>query len=399
MNTLIPQNSSEQIRKKPFIFSGSFDPWTYGHDSVVRDFFELFPERKLIIIVADNPQKKTLFSPEQRKSMIEKELQKWGARISVEIYGGVISNYAYENGAQAIIKWVRDAKDFDYELAISQANSYFSGNIKTILIPQIVSESQKVSSSVTKILQSYGADISTLVSPMVREALRMKTRGQMVVWVTWGTGSGKSTVCRDIQKFAQRKNIVVHNIDVDTLVYDLYQKPNSPLTHQIRQEMLENFPPEIIQWDETVNRRILWDIVFSDGAKKGILEGILWEAFLYMLQQRIQSIDTPGIILLDWALFVEYWKTHICDENMILVGVPEQIQKERILNRDGLTRIQAEKRMHHQISYRERKKSIAEAQSTSSERLFLETDGENQDIRGIYKTLSDKYTHIQKSFL
>lgn len=69
--------SIEEHSSKPFLFSGSFDPWTYGHESVVRDFFELFPEKQLIIMVADNPLKKSLFSPQQRKYMIEQSLISW----------------------------------------------------------------------------------------------------------------------------------------------------------------------------------------------------------------------------------------------------------------------------------------------------------------------------------
>lgn len=177
MNTkFLPEHQETYSPHQAFIFPGSFDPWTYGHTSVVEDFFKIFPQGMLLILVAKNPKKQYLFSPEQRKILIENSLQKYGEYIRVEIYDGVVSEYAYLHQARAIIKGVRDGTDCAYEIDIARANTYFSSKVQTLLLPQLNQQAQNISSSTVKTLFDYGADTHTFISAPVREALRMKQR-------------------------------------------------------------------------------------------------------------------------------------------------------------------------------------------------------------------------------
>ena len=399
MNFQILQESKEEtFAQKPFIFSWSFDPWTYGHESVVHDLFEIFPEAYLIILVAKNPKKQYLFTLEQRKNLIETALQKYWEKIKIEIYDGVVTQYAYLHQARAIIKWIRDEKDSAYEIEIARANTYFSWKVHTLLLPQLDTQVSEIRSSVTKVLFDYGADTTWLISPMIREALRMKKRRQFLVGITGGTGSGKTTLSRKLEEYSREKELPIYHIELDTIVYELYQKPETPLQRNIRSQMLQLFSREIIDADDTLNRKILADIIFSDTVKKQQLEKILGEAFLYMLSQKVQSITTPGIILLDWALFVEYQKTDVCDENMILMWVPENMQRERILSRDMLSPEQADARIQHQLSFSQRKEYLLSRKQFHPQQFFYHIEWQEFSLEDIYKSIAGRYLALQQSF-
>lgn len=74
MNTQTIHPSETFNIPRPLVFAGSFDPWTLGHESVVSDYFDIFPEKRLKILVAKHPTKKYTFTAEERKFLIEKTL-------------------------------------------------------------------------------------------------------------------------------------------------------------------------------------------------------------------------------------------------------------------------------------------------------------------------------------
>ncbi len=396
MNTLT-QNKEYKTQERLIIFAGSFDPWTLGHLSVIVDYFDIFPEGKIRILVAKNSLKKYTFSDEERKFLIEKTLpESIKKKVEVEIYHGVIADYVYEHNCAGILKWIRNGEDFEYEATMAHANSYFSWKIKTIMLPQVEGDMTRISSSVTKLIDGYGWKTAGLISPLVQESLRLKRKGQWLVGITWWTGCGKTTLSKKLLEYSKEREIPIFHIDIDTIIYELYQKPTTPIRRTIRQKMLEAFWEEIVNTDETINRKILWNIVFSDSPKKKLLEKIVGEAFLHELRKKIESINEKGIILLDWALFVEYWKTELCDKNLIIVSIPKEKQIKRISVRDTLSQKEIEQRMNHQLSESQRKDIIREAQEGEFDRLFLEIDGNEYEEAGIYEKLLKEYRKREK---
>ena len=138
------------------VFVGSFNPFTIGHDSIVRRALPLF-DRLVIGVVGDNVHKPDMPSAEERMQAI-RELYANEQRIEVNPYLGLAMDFAKAEGAQYIIKGVRSVSDFEYEQWQADFNRRIGG-IETILLytePELAS----VSSSALRELQHFGVDIT-----------------------------------------------------------------------------------------------------------------------------------------------------------------------------------------------------------------------------------------------
>lgn len=138
------------------IFVGSFNPFTIGHDSIVKRALPLF-DRLVIGVVGDNVHKPDIPSVEERMKAIS-DLYTSEPRIEVKPYHGLAMDFAKEEGAQYIIKGVRTVSDFEYEQWQADFNRKLGG-IETILLytePELAS----VSSSAIRELAHFGVDVS-----------------------------------------------------------------------------------------------------------------------------------------------------------------------------------------------------------------------------------------------
>lgn len=141
---------------KTGVFVGSFDPFTIGHDSIVRRALGLF-DRLVVGVVGDQVHKPNMQPAEQRMEAI-RQLYADEPKIEVKTYYGLAVDFAKEQGALYIIKGVRSVKDFEYEREQADINRQISG-IETVLLfaePRYAS----VSSSVVRELQHFGRDVS-----------------------------------------------------------------------------------------------------------------------------------------------------------------------------------------------------------------------------------------------
>lgn len=103
------------------IYPLSADPFTLGHKNVVERTAQLFPDREIHVIVADNRDKKHFFSIEERISIVEASLGKLIEKnVQVLGFDGILSDYATENEAGVIIRGIRNATDLDYEFKLEQ---------------------------------------------------------------------------------------------------------------------------------------------------------------------------------------------------------------------------------------------------------------------------------------
>ena len=145
---------SEQLNTG--IFVGSFDPFTIGHDSIVRRALPLF-DRLVIGVVGDNVHKPGMRPAEERMQTI-RELYADDSRIEVKAYHGLAMDFAKAENAHFIVKGVRNISDFEYEQWQADFNRKLGG-IETILLytePELAS----VSSSALRELSHFGVDVS-----------------------------------------------------------------------------------------------------------------------------------------------------------------------------------------------------------------------------------------------
>ena len=137
------------------IFPGTFDPFTIGHESIVRRALTFVDE--VIIAIGINEQKHSLFPVEKREQMI-RDLYKDELRVKVMSYSNLTVDFAHEVGANTIIRGIRTVKDFEYEETIADINRKLTG-IETIFLftePDLAS----ISSSIVRELMKYNKEVT-----------------------------------------------------------------------------------------------------------------------------------------------------------------------------------------------------------------------------------------------
>jgi pantetheine-phosphate adenylyltransferase len=140
---------------KTVLFPGSFDPFTRGHASLVERALALCDE--VVIAVGVNEQKAGWIPADQRVSAL-RELYKRNARVRVETYSGLTTDFAASVGVTAILRGVRSIKDFEYEMQMADINRELTG-IETVCLfaePALAA----ISSSVVRELAHFGKDIT-----------------------------------------------------------------------------------------------------------------------------------------------------------------------------------------------------------------------------------------------
>ncbi|MCQ3034915.1 MAG: pantetheine-phosphate adenylyltransferase [Bacilli bacterium] len=152
------------------VYPGSFDPITVGHIDIVTRALRVFD--KVIILVADNPNKKSRFLVKDRIEMIKDSVKGLG-NVEVDSTSGLSIKYAKEHGATHMIRGLRAVTDFEYEFQFSEANEYIDSSIDIVFFMSH-KETTFISSSSIDELYKNGIDISSLVPKAVLEAYKNK---------------------------------------------------------------------------------------------------------------------------------------------------------------------------------------------------------------------------------
>lgn len=155
---------------KRAIYPGSFDPVTNGHVDMIHRSAKIVDE--LIVGVLNNSAKKSLFSVEERVSMLT-ELTKDLPNVKVTSFDGLLVDYMREIDANIIIRGLRAVTDFEYELQIAQTNHIENTEIETVFLTTNLQYSY-LSSTIVKEFASYGGDISKFVPEQFVERIYEK---------------------------------------------------------------------------------------------------------------------------------------------------------------------------------------------------------------------------------
>jgi pantetheine-phosphate adenylyltransferase len=145
--------------KKIAVFPGSFDPFTIGHESIVRRALGLFDE--IIIAVGSNTLKKSYYSLETRKAIISKVFKN-EPRVVIDHYEGLTVDYCKSKGAGYILRGLRTAADFEFERAIGQVNEALAPGLESVFF-LTVPEHSFINSTIVRDIICNGGDASQFV--------------------------------------------------------------------------------------------------------------------------------------------------------------------------------------------------------------------------------------------
>ena len=159
------------------IYPGSFDPVTNGHLDIIERGSKLFDE--IVIAILVNPEKRALFSIEERRAMIEAavaEIRAEGCRLRVDSFQGLLVKYAVEQQADAIVRGIRAVSDYEYELQMALMNRRLEPRVETVFLTAGAAYSY-ISSRLVKEVYQLGGAIDGLVPASVEARMRGKLGG------------------------------------------------------------------------------------------------------------------------------------------------------------------------------------------------------------------------------
>ena len=155
---------------KVALYAGSFDPITNGHTDLIKRSLQ-FVDR-LIVAVAVNVQKQSLFSKEERESLIRSALDN-DPRVDVRSFEGLLVEFALKLEVPVLIRGLRAVSDYEYEYQMALMNRHLAPTMETVfMVPSL--DTTYISSSMVREVAKFGGDITNLVHPAVAKALRAK---------------------------------------------------------------------------------------------------------------------------------------------------------------------------------------------------------------------------------
>lgn len=152
------------------VYAGSFDPVTNGHRDLIERASALFD--RVIVAIGIHATRKPLFTADERLGLL-REVSADLPNVTVESFDGLLIEFCRQNGARIIVRGLRAATDFEYELQIAHANADLQPNIDTIFLPTRTNYGF-VSASLVREIASHHGDVSRYAPPVVCAALAKK---------------------------------------------------------------------------------------------------------------------------------------------------------------------------------------------------------------------------------
>lgn len=158
------------MKETVWLYPGSFDPLTYGHMDIINRAAKMCG--RLVVAVLNNKEKNPLFSIDDRVNMISKAFENT-ENISICSFSGLQADFYSKMHADAVVRGIRNAVDYEYELTIARTNQMLNPDFEVVML---LNDRRYtfVSSSSVKTIASYGGDVSEFVPPFIEEMIREK---------------------------------------------------------------------------------------------------------------------------------------------------------------------------------------------------------------------------------
>ena len=162
------------MNSKIAIYPGTFDPVTHGHTDICNRALKMFD--RLVVGVADNPQKQPFFSLDERIDMLRRVFDD-EERVSVKPFSGLLIDFARECNSEVIIRGLRAISDFEYEVQLAGMNRSLAPEIETVFLTA-AGKFTFVSSSLVREIARLNGDVSEFLHPDTHERLTRKLEMQ-----------------------------------------------------------------------------------------------------------------------------------------------------------------------------------------------------------------------------
>ncbi len=158
------------MKKQIAVYPGSFDPITYGHLDILHRGLALFD--KVVVAIANNIEKKALFTIEERKDLIRQSIN-GNDNVIIDSFNGLLVQYVKDVGAPFVIRGLRAMSDFEYEFQMASMNRNLNPNMDTLFM-MTSKDYFFVSSRTIKEVAEFGGSVDEFVPAAV--ALRLKEK-------------------------------------------------------------------------------------------------------------------------------------------------------------------------------------------------------------------------------
>ena len=156
--------------KRTAIYPGSFDPLTNGHLAIIQRGLKVFD--RLIVAVANNPEKRPMFTAAERRSMISEAIG-GDPRVEVDQFDALLVDYVRRKGVHTVLRGLRAVSDFEFEFQIANMNRHLLPDLETVFV-MTGEDYFFVSARLVREVATFGGDVSAFVPANVLEGLRRK---------------------------------------------------------------------------------------------------------------------------------------------------------------------------------------------------------------------------------
>ena len=155
------------------VYPGTFDPFTRGHEDLVRRAARLFSS--VVVAIADSETKRPYFSAAERIDMAREVLRAY-PNVEVRGFSSLLMEFVREQGAQAVVRGLRAVSDFEYEFQMAGMNRNLYPDVETLFLTPD-EKYMFISATIVREISRFGGDVSKFVHPHVAEQLRIKAAG------------------------------------------------------------------------------------------------------------------------------------------------------------------------------------------------------------------------------